>query len=324
MRPIFLFYLLLLRSGCSFHAPRVASIVGARTKKARSSNTAALQQSQSSSSSSQTPVLLTFAATGITAVTASAKLGLLPGPDGLEYTNDLILRDVGCTVLTAVLASVFVKAMTYASEQGWLEPRDSRKLIHTLSAPLFLLFWPLFTDSGRFYAILVPLLKAIRLYRAGTADAAEASLAAAVSRSGDANEALGGPFIYVCALAAAILFFWRSSAIGIVALCTLAVGDGLADLIGRRYGKGNAWPGLNKSVAGSLAFWVGSTVSSVAFLQWMSYWGCLDLSSYAGIDLWQRVGLITFGSAILELVPIVDDNYSVPLSAALFTLLLLP
>jgi dolichol kinase len=58
--------------------------------------------------------------------------------------------------------------------------------------------------------------------------AEETELAYAVSRSGDAKEALGGPFLYVIILAAALLLFWRESLAGIVAVSTMAAGDGVS------------------------------------------------------------------------------------------------
>jgi len=61
----------------------------------------------------------------------------------------------------------------------------------------------------------------------------EVSLAAAVSPSGDRKEAVGGPLIYVGILSAAIVMFWRDVSAGIVALSTMAAGDGIADIIGR-------------------------------------------------------------------------------------------
>jgi len=56
----------------------------------------------------------------------------------------------------------------------------------------------------------------------------EADLANAVSRSGDAKEALGGPFLYVTTITAAILLFWRSNLTGIIAVATMAAGDGVS------------------------------------------------------------------------------------------------
>lgn len=265
-------------------------------------------------------LVATFAISSLSLASISAKLGLLPGP----YSDDLIARDVGSAVLTAVLGYAFVMLNTWASDQGYVKPQDSRKLIHTFSAPLFILFWPLFSNTAgaRVFAAIVPTINAIRLYLASTGSS-EASLAKAVSRSGDSREALGGPFIYVCILAACILLFWRESPIGIVALSALAAGDGLADLLGRRYGKSNHWPGLpKKSVAGSVAFWVGSTLTAVGLLLWMEHWECLTLS-YNGIDLILRVAVVSLVAAGFELLPLFDDNYSVPLAAAIMTTLLL-
>jgi phytol kinase len=100
--------------------------------------------------------------------------------------------------------------------------------------------------GARVFASIVPLLNALRLYLAGTGGGSntnnnnrsnntELELASAISRSGDVRESLGGPFIYVMVLLSLTLLFWKDSAIGIVSLATMACGDGLADLIGRRY-----------------------------------------------------------------------------------------
>ena len=264
-------------------------------------------------------------------MTAAAKLGILPGP--YAASDVLIAQDVSATVVTAALGYGFVK---FVSTRG-IDPRDSRKVIHTASAPAFMLFWPIFSQApgAKFFAAIVPALNALRLYLAGTGSGeagdgesgkrkggGESELARAVSRSGGREEALGGPFIYVLILASSVLLFWRSSPVGIVALATMAAGDGMADLIGRRYGKTNKWPGLDKSVAGTAAFFVASTVASTALLLWMQYWGCLSLP-YNDVDVLLRVAVISLATAILELVPIADDNYTVPVSAAILASILL-
>jgi len=52
----------------------------------------------------------------------------------------------------------------------------------------------------------------------------------------------------------ATLFSFRESAVGVVAVTQMAVGDGLADIVGRRFGKVK-WPfSRNKSLVGSAAF----------------------------------------------------------------------
>jgi dolichol kinase len=61
--------------------------------------------------------------------------------------------------------------------------------------------------------------------------------------------------VYVLVMLAAISLFWRENLIGITALCTMAAGDGMADIVGRRLGKDNKWFfSEKKSMAGSLAF----------------------------------------------------------------------
>lgn len=264
---------------------------------------------------------------GLASVSAAAWWGLLPGvpaDDGSfdRYTLPLIAQDAAATIVTAVLAYIFVKVITSLAERGRLDPKDSRKLIHTFSAPLFIACWPIFSPAvgARAFAAIVPLLNALRLYLAAQGKS-ETSLASAVSRSGSAQEALQGPFLYVIILAVMLLGFWRSEPAGIIALSCLAAGDGVADLIGRRWGRWNRWPGLQKSVIGSLAFWTASTATAYGLLEWLQYWDCLSLDM-AGVDLLYRLAGIALAAAILELIPWADDNLTVPIAAALLSVFL--
>lgn len=241
------------------------------------------------------------------------------------YTDALIARDLGASLLCAVLGLAFVKAITTLASKEILEPRDSRKIIHTLSAPLFMVFWPLFSDSGgaRVFAGIVPLANAVRLFVAATGSEDEEELASAVSRSGDAKEALGGPFFYVLVLLASVLVFWRDGYAGIIASSTMAAGDGLADLIGRRFGENNKWFfNKDKSIAGSVAFFIGASSCSIAIAWWFAHTGTL-VPTMEFADVAVRIVIISAISAIVELIPIVDDNWSVPLTAAILAAALL-
>ena len=102
----------------------------------------------------------------LASLVALAKLNIF----SWDYTDTMIIRDTGVSLLTSVLALIFVKIITKLSADGVLQPRDSRKIIHTLSAPLFILCWPLFSDNSgaRFFAAFVPMLQACRLWLAGT------------------------------------------------------------------------------------------------------------------------------------------------------------
>ena len=284
----------------------------------------------SKSGSKKTIVGLT-ALSAYSATTIAAKLQILPGPPSVDgttltpYTDALIAQDLGASLLCAVLGLGFVKTITTLASRDILQPSDSRKIIHTLSAPLFMVFWPLFSGAGgaRIFAGIVPLANAVRLFIAATGSEDEEELASAVSRSGDAKEALSGPFVYVLVLLASVLAFWRDGYAGIIASSTMAAGDGLADLVGRRYGKNNKWFfSKDKSIAGSLAFFVGASSCSIALTWWFAYTGTL-VPSMEFSDIAIRIVIISAISAIVELIPLVDDNWSVPLTGAILAAALL-
>ena len=149
-------------------------------------------------------------------------------------------------------------------------------------------------------------------------------MANAISRSGDAKEALQGPFVYVMVLLFSTLVFWLDSPIGIVSIATMAVGDGLADLVGRRFGATNKWPfNKSKSIAGSSAFVLGSLVGSFGLLTWLVYCGVMEPLPYDSFDLLSRLFIIAIVCAGVELLGFVDDNYSVPISAGILSAFLL-
>lgn len=60
---------------------------------------------------------------------------------------------------------------------------------------------------------------------------------------------------------AVTLLFWRQSPIGITVVALMCGGDGLADLIGRKYGSAKLPFNQNKSWAGSLAMFFGNPPS---------------------------------------------------------------
>jgi phytol kinase len=265
----------------------------------------------------------------VTVASAAAKAGILRGPlDAATgnfgaYTDAMILRDLGSAALTAVLGYVLVKLIMLGYTKKVYDSKVSRKLSHTFSAPLFILFFPIFSeaDGARFFAASVALVNAVRLYLAGTG--LNSSLARTVSRSGDESEVLQGPFIYVCQLILFILCCWRSSMVGIVALSTLAAGDGMADLVGRRFGRENKWFfSESKSIAGTAGFAVASSLCSIGLVNWLSVTGCLQYS-LGPTDLALRIIAISVICAIVELFEFVDDNYSVPITAAVLTAWLL-
>lgn len=92
----------------------------------------------------------------------------------------------------------------------------SRKLVHTLAGPLFILCWPLFSAApgARLLAAAVPSLNGVRLLLVGTGAVKDARAVQAMTRTGDPRELLRGPLYYVIVLVGVTAFYWRESAVG--------------------------------------------------------------------------------------------------------------
>ncbi|OEU14552.1 hypothetical protein FRACYDRAFT_241099 [Fragilariopsis cylindrus CCMP1102] len=223
-------------------------------------------------------------------VTASAaKMGYLLGPPIIDvataspsfgiYTNSMILRDVISTMSASVLAVILNRCITWGFENQKYDSKFARKLTHTLSAPLFIVFWPLFSNAqgAKYFASLVTLTNILRLYLAGTGDAAESSLAKSISRSGDQAEVLE-------------LHLW---------------GGG-----GDDYHGGRGWDG-------------GYHGRKYGRHDIKNATGCLTSTSLTVVELASRIFLIGWICAFIEILPLGDDNYTVPGSAAVLAALLL-
>lgn len=76
------------------------------------------------------------------------------------------------------------------------------------------------------------------------------------------TELLRGPLFYVMVMTATTLVFWRQSPVGMMVIALMCGGDGLADIIGRKYGSAKLPFNRSKSWAGSLAMFSGQQMSS--------------------------------------------------------------
>lgn len=97
----------------------------------------------------------------------------------------------------------------------------------------------------------------------------------------------------------------------------------MADLVGRRLGKyTGSWPFSNgrKSYAGTLAFFLSSVAVSVSLAAWFGHFGVLNLE-LDDAQQFIRITAICFICSLVELLPVGDDNWTVPISAAILTYL---
>ncbi|OMP05509.1 Phosphatidate cytidylyltransferase [Corchorus olitorius] len=231
-----------------------------------------------------------------------------------------LLQDT--TASAAVLTGAYGLVFTFDALTGKeLIPQSlSRKLVHILSGLLFAVSWPIFSNSieARYFASLVPFVNCVRLVVHGLSLAEEdQGLIKSVTREGNPKELLRGPLYYVVILIICALIFWRESPIGIISLGMMCGGDGIADIMGRRFGSSKIPYNKSKSWVGSISMFVFGFFISVGMLYYYSVLGYFKLDWGWTI---RRVAIVSLVATVVESLPItmlIDDNISVPLSSML-------
>ncbi|KXZ49976.1 hypothetical protein GPECTOR_18g132 [Gonium pectorale] len=262
---------------------------------------------------------------------SAPRLAALPPaalPELLSTVAALPYRDYIVVAAGALGAAIWVKIFNVLATNGTLEQKLSRKLVHTTTGPLFVLTWILFSaaPSAKFLAAAVPLANFLRLFSVGTGLVNDPGLVKSVSRSGDRGELLKGPLYYVITLIAATILCWRDNPAGLIAVAMMCGGDGLADIVGRRWGGGAKLPYNNaKSWAGSAAMFLGGYLLSYGLIVLFCSLGFF--TCYPASAMLSCLGGIALAATVVESLPInqwVDDNVSVPVVAAVLSMLLLP
>jgi phytol kinase len=221
-----------------------------------------------------------------------------------------LIRDGLATLVAFGIALTWLRLIDVLAYSGRLEPKLSRKIIHIGTGPLFVLCWPLFSSAptARYFSVLVPLVLTAQFFAIGVGWVQDPAAVQAMTRTGKPAEILRGPLYYGLVFIICTLIFWRHSPIGIVALMSLCGGDGLADILGRRFGTHKLWFNHQKSWVGSLAMFSGSFGFSFAFLalfnQFQNFDPALDL-----VTLSVGVAVVAVVTTLVEALPFPDiDN----------------
>lgn len=229
----------------------------------------------------------------------------------------MLQNNLFAMVITLAAAIIWLRVNDFAAQRGWISNQVSRKIIHMGTGPLFVLCWPLFTESplSRYLAALVPLAITTQFFLVGVGIIKDEAAVLAMSRTGDRREILRGPLFYGLIFVLITIIYWKDSPIGIIALMLMCGGDGLADIIGRKFGRLKLPFNREKSWAGSLAmFWGGWTCAALILASFIA------LSIFPGpwrVYLLPLTVIAAAGTAI-ESLPLHDvDNISVTLTASL-------
>ena len=226
-------------------------------------------------------------------------------------------------IITFLLAFAWLRINDFAAHRGWISSRLSRKIIHMGTGPVFVLCWPLFPNDqlSRYLAALVPLLFSVQFWLVGIGVLRDDAAVQAMSRTGDRREILKGPLFYGIIFVLVTIIYWYDSPIGIVALMLMCGGDGLADILGRRFGHKKLLWSDEKSWIGSLGMLIGG---------WSFAFGIIAIYISIGIfsgppsSYLSAVTLIAVAGTLVESIPIRDiDNITVTLTAVVLGHLLL-
>jgi len=218
-------------------------------------------------------------------------------------------------IITLGLALGWLRLNDFAAHRGWISSDLSRKIIHIGTGPLFVLCWLLFTDapSARWLAALVPFAITGQFILVGAGILKDQAAVQAMSRTGDRREILRGPLYYGILFVALTLLYWVNSPIGMIALMLMCGGDGLADIIGRRYGKTRLPWNVQKSWMGSAAMLLGGLFFAIAITLPFIY---LDYFPITISTFIPRVTLIALAATLVETMPIKDlDNLTITITA---------
>ena len=146
-------------------------------------------------------------------------------------------------------------------------PRDiSRKITH-ICAGSAIVFLPLFVDGhwSQYLNITVFAVWTVLLIQKGLFAADDDQAVKTMTRTGDKRELLKGTLYFVIVAMICGTVYYKQPA-GVMAMAMLGWGDGLAPIIGTRYGKMKYHILSDKSVEGSLAFLAGSLCAGLFFV----------------------------------------------------------
>lgn len=229
----------------------------------------------------------------------------------------MINNNLLALIITLAAALLWLRINDIAAHRGWISSQLSRKIIHMGTGPIFVLCWLLFTDApaSRYWAALVPLVITIQFALVGLGILKDKAAVQAMSRTGDPREILRGPLFYGIVFVVLTIIYWLDSPIGMVALMLMCGGDGLADIVGRRWGNAKLpWAG-DKSWIGSLGMLLGGWLFAV-FIIWVFVTTNIFTAPFSAYL--PTLTIIALVGTLVESLPVKDfDNITVTLAAVL-------
>ncbi|XP_058198808.1 farnesol kinase, chloroplastic [Rhododendron vialii] len=252
-----------------------------------------------------------------TAVSRRRNLASVPAAASMLSENPVV-SDIIAAGISGGIALSLLRFWGEIAKRGIFDQKLTRKLVHVSIGLVFMLCWPLFSSGhqGAILAALIPGVNIIKMLLIGLGIWKDEATVKSMSRFGDHRELLKGPLYYASAITLVCAIYWRSSPIGIATICNLCAGDGLADIVGRRFGTQKLPYNRDKSFAGSIAMATAGFLASIGYMHYFALFGYVEES-------WEMALGFLFASlaaALVESHPSsmdLDDNLTVPLASIL-------
>ncbi|KAG2394931.1 phytol kinase [Vigna angularis] len=261
---------------------------------------------------------------------SSSFFSLTSPPRSTMLHHDPLVSDIYATAISAIVALSFLRLWQETAKRDIFDKVGQKIAFFVLGFSgvfsMFLNCNSIVTENrAPFFAALIPGVNIIRMLVTGLGIVKDEATVKSMSRFGDyrlqycileSQELLKGPLYYATTITLASIIYWRTSPVSIAAICNLCAGDGMADIVGRRFGGVKIYYNKNKSYAGSIAMASAGFLASIAYMWYFSSFGYMEGS-------WKLVLgflLVSVGTAFVESLPIsteLDDNLTVPLTSIL-------
>ncbi|MFW9951654.1 MAG: diacylglycerol/polyprenol kinase family protein [Candidatus Thorarchaeota archaeon] len=243
-----------------------------------------------------------------------------------------LLWDFIAMIITIVALLALVQINAILQKKKVLSQIITRKLVHILAGPVFILMWMLFSGEyySRYIAVIVPILFVVQFVAIGTGRMKNEDFVASMSRTGDPKELLQGTLYYSIVMVIMTIFWFYIPASGIgnasptalIIIGCVSGGDGIADIIGRKFGGERKFgiKGSQKTIVGSLGMLFGSImVSSILVLIFS-----LEVATFNIINLILPIILISIVATIVEAIsPKGIDNFTIFIAVIIVVLVLI-
>lgn len=175
-------------------------------------------------------------------------------------------QNIVVSIITLAYVFIVVGVMDFFVKKGF--PQDlSRKVVH-IAASSWLISWYFidFSHWSMYFNILPAFVWFVLLIQKGFFAGPDDEAVKTMTRTGDRRELLRGPLYFTIVMMIMGTFFIGTE-FAVISMAILGFGDGLAPVIGKRYGKLKFYILSEKTVEGSITFLFFAIVGSILYSQ---------------------------------------------------------